>query len=115
MPPRNWKLRIEDMVEAIQHIHQYIHGMDLAAFSADQKTIDAVVRNFEILGEAARHVPDDIQKKHAHIPWSKITGMRHLLAHEYFGINTEIMWKTAAQDLAPLLAQLKAIISESTQ
>jgi uncharacterized protein with HEPN domain len=111
---RNWRLRIEDMLEAIQHVQQYIQGFDLQAFCADQKTIDAVIRNFEVLGEAARHVPDEIQNKYPEIPWSKIRGMRHLLTHEYFGINTEIMWKTANQDLSPLIPFLQRILESDS-
>ena len=113
MQPRNWKLRIEDMLEAIQHIQQYIQGLDLAGFSADQKTIDAVVRNFEILGEAARHIPEEVPKRYPTIPWSKIRGMRHLLAHEYFGVNKEIMWKTANQDLLLLIPELQRVLKEN--
>ena len=113
MRPRNWRLRIEDMLDAIRHIQEYTEEMDLQGFSKDQKTIDAVVRNFEILGEAARHVSDDIQEKYPSIPWSKIRGMRHMLAHEYFGINTDIMWKTARQDLAVLVPELQKILNET--
>ena len=114
MQHRNWRLRIEDMLEAIQHVQQYTQGMSLQAFTSDQKTIDAVIRNFEILGEAARHVPDEIQQKHSKIPWSKIRGMRHMLAHEYFGVNTDIIWKTATQDVLLLVPQLQAILSETS-
>ena len=111
MQRRNWSLRIEDMLDAIQHIQQYTQGMDLPAFTSDQRTIDAVVRNFEILGEAARHVPNEIQQKYPDIPWSKIRGMRHMLAHEYFGINTDILWKTATQDILSLVPRLQTILN----
>ncbi|MGK5089222.1 DUF86 domain-containing protein [Bdellovibrionota bacterium FG-2] len=110
MQHRDWKLRIEDMLEAISHIHQYTQGFTLEAFCADQKTIDAVVRNFEILGEAAKNVPDDVQNIFFDIPWSKIRGLRNMLAHEYFGINTDIMWKTITTDLAPLIPKLQKML-----
>ena len=98
------------MIEAIEHVQDYVQGLTLETFRKDQKTIDAVVRNFEIMGEAARHVPIDIQTQYPQVPWSKVRGMRHLLAHEYFGINTDILWKTATQDIAPLLLELKKVL-----
>lgn len=111
MPPRDWKLRIEDMIEAIERIQKYTHGMSYEQFAADTKTVDAVVRNFEILGEAARHVTSEIQKSHPELPWSKICGMGNLLAHEYFGVSDSILWTTATADMTPLLPLLKAILA----
>ena len=110
MPPRQWKLRIEDMIEAIERIQKYIQGMSYEQFAADTKTVDAVVRNFDILGEAAGKVPPEIQKSHPKLPWSKIRGMRNLLAHEYFGVSDSILWITATADLTPLLPLLKSIL-----
>lgn len=110
MQHRNWKLRIDDMLEAIQRIQQYTQGVTLAAFRSDQKTVDAVIRNFEVLGEAARFVPDEIQDKSQSIPWSKIRGMRHMLAHEYFGVNADLIWKTATSDMAPLMTALQEVL-----
>lgn len=111
MPPdRDWKVRIDDMLEAIEKIRAYTKGMTQGTFSADTKTVDAVVRNFEVLGEAARNIPPEIEKQNPGIPWSKIRGMRHLLAHEYFGVNHEILWKTAAENLPPLVPLLKALL-----
>ncbi len=115
MPPRDWNLRIEDMIEAIERIQTYTQGMSYEEFSADTKTVDAVVRNFEVLGEAARHIPLEIQKSHPILPWSKIRGMRNLLTHEYFGISDLILWTTAVVDLKPLLPLLKAILATSSQ
>ncbi len=115
MPPRKWNLRIEDMIEAIERIQKYTQGMSYEEFSSDSKTIDAVVRNFEVLGEAAGHVPAEIQKAHPHLPWSKIRGMRNLLAHEYFGVSDSILWTTATVDINQLLPPLKAILATSSK
>ena len=115
MPPRDWSLRIEDMIAAIERIQTYTQGMTYEGFSADTKTVDAVVRNFEVLGEAARHVPIEIQKSHPNLPWSKIRGMRNLLTHEYFGISDSILWTTATVDLKPLLPLLRAILVTSAK
>ena len=114
MPRREWKFFVEDMIEAIERILKYTLDMDYEQFSADTKTVDAVVRNFEILGEAAGNVPLEIQKSHYEIPWSKIRGMRNLLTHEYFGVNDSILWTTATVDIKSLVPLLKTILGEAT-
>jgi hypothetical protein len=69
VPPRDWKQRIADILEAIERIQRYTRGMDLDSFSADDRTVDAVVRNITVIGEAARSVPDDVRRAHPEIPW----------------------------------------------
>jgi uncharacterized protein with HEPN domain len=115
VPPRAWNIRIEDMIEAIERIQNYTQGLSYDDFSADTKTVDAVVRNFELLGEAAGHVPPEIQKSYPNLPWSKIRGMRNLLTHEYFGISDSILWTTATVDLKPLLPLLREILNTSSK
>jgi D-alanine-D-alanine ligase len=73
---------------------QYIAGMDFAAFASDQKTIDAVVHNLEIIGEAARYIPPEIEQHYVSIPWVDIRGMRHRIAHGYFAVDLEVVWST---------------------
>lgn len=94
MQSRDWKLRIEDMLEAAAYCRQYIAGMDFAAFASDQKTIDAVVHNLEIIGEAARYIPPEIEQHYVSIPWVDIRGMRHRIAHGYFAVDLEVVWST---------------------
>ncbi len=84
--------------------------MTYEEFSSDTRTVDAVVRNFEVLGEAAGHVPVEVQASYPKLPWSKMRGMRNLLSHEYFGVNDSILWTTSTVELKPLLAQLQAIL-----
>ena len=81
MSPRDWTLRIEDMLQAIGRITQYVEGMTWETFSTDQKTMDAVVRNIEIIGEAARHVPEEIAARYPQIPWTAMRGMRNIFHH----------------------------------
>ena len=81
MPLRRWDIRIRDILAAIEKIQRYTENMDLRAFESDPKTIDAVVRNLEIIGEAARHVPDEIVNKYPEIPWREMRDMRNLLSH----------------------------------
>ena len=78
-------------MRSIELIRQYIAGMDFEQFQSDQKTIDAVVRNLEVIGEAARNLPDGSKALAPGIEWRKIIAMRNILAHEYFGINTTII------------------------
>ena len=111
MPPRRWDIRIRDILAAIEKIHQYTEDMDLEAFRGDPKTIDAVVRNLEIIGEAARHLPDEIVGKHSEIPWREMRDMRNLLSHEYFGVNRNIVWETIQTDLPAIVPFLRDLLS----
>jgi len=100
--PKNWRLRIEDITEALDRIFQYVQGLDYNSWLKDQKTIDAVIRNLEIIGEAAANVPQEIQDQYANIPWYQMKGMRNILIHEYFGVDNEVIWKTIQNDLPKL-------------
>jgi uncharacterized protein with HEPN domain len=99
---RDYKLYLDDIVESINRILTYIGESDYTAFSADQKTIDAVVRNLEIIGEAARNLPDEMRQSMTEIDWKKIVGLRNILVHEYFGINKQIVWDIVTTKLLPL-------------
>lgn len=112
MSPRDWVLRIDDILEAIERIMQYTAGMTWETFSTDDKTIDAVVRNVEIIGEAARHIPDDIVAQYPDIPWDSMRGMRNILIHEYFLVSVPILWQTVTRNLAPLVPELRRLLSE---
>jgi uncharacterized protein with HEPN domain len=108
---REWKLRIEDILEAIERIEQYTAGFGFEQWQQDQKTTDAVIRNFEIIGEAANHVPSQIQSLFPDVPWSKMKGIRNLLIHEYFGVDTEVIWKTVQEDLPGLKIHLVKLLN----
>ena len=84
--------------------------MDFESFRSDTKTFDAVVRNFEIIGEAAAHMPEEIVAEHPEIPWQDMRDMRNVLAHEYFGIDSEIVWEIATKKLAPLKKRIAEIL-----
>ncbi len=85
MSPRNWKFRIEDILESLDLISDYTRNIDYKTWKRDRKTIDAVIRNLEIIGEAATHIPEDIQDQYPDVPWYNMKGMRNVLIHEYFG------------------------------
>ena len=110
MPKRDAELLVEDMLEALRKIDLYIGGMDHSAFLRDEKTIDAVVRNLEVLGEAARQIPDDYVISHSHVPWRKISGLRNRIVHDYFGLDLEIIWQILKNDLPPLKTSLEKLV-----
>jgi uncharacterized protein with HEPN domain len=79
MSSREWMFRLEDILDALERIHQYTHEIDFGKFKSDQRTIDATIRNLEVIGEAARHVPGSITQEYSEIPWKYMIGMRNLL------------------------------------
>lgn len=107
---RDYSLYLDDIAEAIDRILQYTEGMTFEDFRKDQKTIDAAIRNFEILGEASKHVPAAVKRRHAEIPWREMAGMRDKLIHEYFGIRHDIVWKTVKERLPELRQAVKKLL-----
>ena len=82
------------------------NGIDFAAWQNDEKTVDAVIRNIEVIGEASSHLPIEVQEQYEDVPWGMMKGIRNILAHEYFGIDLEIVWKTIKDDLPILKKRL---------
>jgi uncharacterized protein with HEPN domain len=91
---RDSKLYIQDIIESIEKILEYTRGMDSEDFVENGMAYDAVIRNFEIIGEAARNIPEDITSEHTEIPWADMVGMRNILIHGYLGIDDSIVWNT---------------------
>jgi uncharacterized protein with HEPN domain len=112
MSERHLLLLLKDMLESIRLIETYVDGMVLDAFLADRRTIDAVVRNIEIIGEAGNMVPEDFRLQHPEIPWKRIRGMRNRIVHEYFGIDREIVWNIVVNDLPEMGEWLETVIEE---
>ena len=106
MPPREWRLRVEDILDAIARIERYVEGLTIEQFKADQKTVDAVIRNLEIIGESVRHLVEQRETLPPRIPWADIAGMRNVLIHAYFGVDLNIIWHTIVEDLPVLRAEL---------
>ena len=110
MRHREWRFRVEDMLEAISRIQTYTGGLTYEEFCHDQRTVDAVVRNLEIIGEAARHIPREIESTAPYVPWHQSKAMRNELIHAYFGLNLTIIWDTIQHDLPPLVPQLQRVL-----
>lgn len=100
--PRDYRLYLEDILEAIARIERYTSGVDFALFSADEMRVDAVVRNLEIIGEAAKHVPQPQRDLTPAVEWRKIAGLRDVVAHQYFGVNLTIIWDVVEHRLRDL-------------
>ena len=112
MSPRLWQHRITDILEAIEKIQRYVEGMDFNDFEKDSRTVDAVIRNFIIIGEAARNVPKDIVVRHPSLPWRIMGDMRNFAVHEYWGVELRTVWETIKSDLPPLVPLLRSISKE---
>lgn len=110
MPPRDWQFRIRDMLEAIESVRSYTEGMDFITFEGDRRTVDAVVRNLTVIGEAAARIPEDVVDAHREIPWDEMRAMRNLVVHEYFGVSNRILWETVQGNLPSLVTPLRAIL-----
>ncbi len=114
MPPRQWKLYLEDILSAIDKVQRYTHSMDLDRFRASDITIDAVIRNFTIIGEAARQIPSEIEQRYSDVPWHKMRSLRNIVVHEYFGVDMRIVWETIHKDLPPIVPLLKNVMDNES-
>ena len=103
---------VEDVVEAMSNAEKFVRGMTFEEFIKDQKTIYAVVRALEIIGEAVRKIPATIRNRYLEIPWKNMAGMRDKLIHEYFGVNLRIVWDAVQKDIPPLKPFFEKILKE---
>ncbi len=104
---RDCKVYLEDILEAIGKIRAYTAGMSADSFAADNKTLDAVLRNLEVIGEAVKCIPGDIRAQHPQVEWKKMAGLRDILIHQYFGIDAEIIWDVVQNKLPELEKQMR--------
>jgi uncharacterized protein with HEPN domain len=107
---RDHTIYLHDILTAIDAIEGFVGNMTFEEFCRDDKTVSAVIRKLEIIGEATKNIPDDIRKKHDHIPWREMAGMRDKLIHFYFGVNHNLVWKTLASRLPELKDEIRKIL-----
>ncbi|MBM3172049.1 MAG: DUF86 domain-containing protein [Bacteroidetes bacterium] len=110
MSRREPELLLGDIIESIQKIKSYTNGMSSKEFFEDDKTLDAVIRNFEIIGEAANRMPEEIRVNFNDVNWHRIRGFRNRIVHDYMGIDYEIVWEIIVNDLEELQQQIQHIL-----
>lgn len=102
---------IQDIFDSLNDIESFVKGMSFKGFKNDKKTVNAVVRSIEIIGEASKKIPKRIKDIRPDIPWKKMAGMRDKLTHEYFGIDLEIIWKVATEEIYRLKPGIQQILN----
>jgi len=110
--PRTDAAFLEDILVSARKAQEFIQGMTLDEFSADEKTLYAVIRAFEIIGEATKRISSSFKDQHPGLPWKSMAGMRDKLIHDYFGVDLEVLWRTANENLPPLEPLLLQLLAE---
>jgi uncharacterized protein with HEPN domain len=106
---RDYRDFLNDIVGAVRSIIRFTAGMSLEQYLEDEKTRYAVMRGYEIMGEAVRHLPDELKKSNADIPWVTMAAMRNRIVHGYFGVDDSILFETIEKELRPLLVRLEEL------
>ena len=109
MSKRDPTLLLEDVTISIEKIERYMDSLTMNGFKADEKTVDAVVRNLEIIGEAVRQIPSEFKEKHSNVSWNQIAGLRNRIVHDYFGLDLEMIWHIVTSDLPELKKKIGEI------
>jgi len=110
---RDYRDYLQDIVTAVKEVTEWTDGLSFQQFTQDRKTVNAVIRSLEVIGEAAKRIPDDLRAKAPDIPWKYMSGMRDKLIHEYFGVDLSIVWTVVKDELPPLLPEIENLITGS--
>jgi uncharacterized protein with HEPN domain len=106
---RDWRLFYSDLIDFCQQILSYTQGMDRAAFESNRLVFDATLRNLELIGEAAKHIPENVRQLLPDIPWQDIVGARNIFAHAYFGVDRDLVWHTVKTEIPDMFTKLHAL------
>lgn len=112
---RDYHLYLRDIIDAMHAIESFVKDMDFAAFKEDDRTSSAVIRKFEIIGEATKNIPANIKKKYPKVPWKEMAGMRDKLIHFYFGVNYKLVWQTIRNRLPKVKPLIEKILKEGNE
>ena len=107
---RDYKLFIKDIIDAMTSIEEFVESMTLDELKEDEKTSSAVIRKFEVIGEAAKYISDEVKEKHKEVPWKSMAGMRDRLIHTYFGIDYDLVWSAIKTEIPKVKPKLKKIV-----
>ncbi|MFZ4545504.1 MAG: DUF86 domain-containing protein [Saprospiraceae bacterium] len=107
---RTYLMYLDDLLLAMNRIAEYIESLSFADFETDYKTVDAVIRNFEIIGEASKNLPEELKAKYPTVPWTEMYLLRNKVSHEYFGVDCEILWDVAVNYLPENKRQIESIL-----
>lgn len=109
---RNIRLYIRDILENMRDAEEFIRGMSYDQFAGDKRTVNAVLRSIEVVGEATKNVPDDIRSAYPQVPWKEMAGMRDKVVHFYFGVDKEIVWLVARDRIPALRPLIEQILDD---
>jgi len=112
MSRRTPKLLLEDILDSGQRIIEYTKDITFEEFQTDNKTIDAVIRNYEIIGEASNLLPDEIKEKYTEVDWTRMRGFRNRIVHDYFGVDLQIIWKITFDQIPALISSINSILTD---
>ena len=109
---RDYRLYLKDILAALKSVETFVEKISFEEFCADDKTASAVIRKFEIIGEATKNIPEDLRRQYPQIPWKEMAGMRDRLIHFYFGVDPQLVWTTVKERLPKLKPQIQNILKE---
>ena len=109
---RDYRAFLDDVLVSVARIREYAEGLSREKLESDSRTLDAIVRNLEIIGEAIKKVPQDVRDRYPAVEWKKIGALRDILIHQYFGIDLDIIWDIVSNKLDPLSEQVERILNE---
>nr|CAA6828627.1 MAG: FIG094328: hypothetical protein [uncultured Thiotrichaceae bacterium] len=106
---REWRFYLDDMIEFAELVLEYTEGYGQAEFISDRRTYDATLRNLELIGEAATHIPHDVREANGNIPWRQLIATRNRIIHAYLGLDNDILWSIIEVDIPELLEDIKKL------
>ena len=112
MKKRDFRDYVQDILDSIVEVKEFVEGMRFEDFTKDKKTINAVIRSLEVIGEATKKVPEGLREGYPQIPWKRMAGMRDKLIHEYFGIDLEIVWEVINNELPPIKPMIQKVLKD---